>query len=434
MINQIDPASAENDPHLWLEEIDGDAVRVWVEERNALTREALQDVQFEQDRRTLLALMNASDRIPAIHRRGGSVYNFWQDAQNPKGMWRRTTLTSYRTEAPEWEVVLDVDALAKAENTDWVWGGCVSLPPEHRHGLVQLSRGGSDAVVSREFDLIDRCFVTDGFSLPEARGGSATWFDTNALLVTSVLGGEAYQTKCGWERTVRKWRRGEPFGQATVVFECQTSDSNVVGWRTHNAKPERTFYVRYQDLHNHRQFFEDDSGRQELIDLPSDVAFRIRGDWLFVSLHADWHVDNRTHAKGSLIAIRFEDFMAGNREFVTLFVASDRRHLSKFRLGGNAVAMTVLDNVRSRITFARYEDGRWSMSRLRTSPTWRRLMPDRSTPLINHGSSTMSPPAMSFSSPQTTASRPRHFSRSARRASRGIQTGKAPLRRDGIDS
>src|SRR3984893_4799151 len=357
-MHDIDRATAEHDPHLWLEEIDGEEVRAWVEARNALTREALQDAQFEHDRRTLLDVMNAADRIPTVHRRAGHIYNFWQDAQNPRGIWRRTTLASYRTEIPAWEIVLDIDALAKTENTDWVWVGCASLPPEHRHGLVQLSRGGADAVVIREFDLIDKRFVPDGFSLPEARSNAA-WLDADTLLVTSVLGGEAFQTSRGWERTVRRWRRGTSFDRATVAFECEASDATVSGWRTHNMKPVRTFYVRYQDLHHHRQFFEDDTGRQQSIDVPSDAAFRIHGNWMFVSLHSDWRIGDRTHAGDSLIVIRFDDFMAGSRDFTALFVPSDRRTLANLRLGGNVAALTVLDNVRSRIIFACFEDGRW---------------------------------------------------------------------------
>jgi hypothetical protein len=120
-------------------------------------------------------------------RRGPSTSN-----RHPLGLWRRSTLASSRTAAPRWEIMLDVDALAKAEGEDWVWEGCTSLPPEHRYGLVQLSRGGSDAVVIRELDLTARRFVADGFFLPEAKGG-ASWLDHGTLLVSSALGGEAYQ-------------------------------------------------------------------------------------------------------------------------------------------------------------------------------------------------------------------------------------------------
>src|SRR5215467_14753054 len=172
MTMSIADVSADDDPFVWLEEVDGREARAWVEARNAETTTALCDARFERDRTALLDILNAPDRIPWAAQRGGRVYNFWQDEHNPKGLWRRTTLASYRTTAPDWEVMLDIDALAKAEGEDWVWRGCTSLPPAHRHGLVQLSRRGADALVIREFDLAHKRFVEGGFFLPEAKGGA----------------------------------------------------------------------------------------------------------------------------------------------------------------------------------------------------------------------------------------------------------------------
>jgi len=131
-------AATDDDPFAWLEEVDSAQARAWVVARNAETRNALCDTRFEQDRIALLDILNARDRIPWIVQRGGLVYNLWQDEQNPKGLWRRTSLASYRTSAPEWEVMLDIDALAKAEGEDWVWRGCTSLPPAHRQTRPNL--------------------------------------------------------------------------------------------------------------------------------------------------------------------------------------------------------------------------------------------------------------------------------------------------------
>src|SRR5215210_4287153 len=163
------PSIDEHDPFLWLEEMDTPGVCFWRDERNAETLRALCDEQFERDRATVLAILNAPDRIPWISRRGRFVYNFWHDDEHPKGLWRRTTLENYRTTNPQWEIILDIDALARGENEDWVWSGATTLPPEFRHCLVRLSRGGSDAVVIREFDLQGKRFVPEGFDLAEAK-------------------------------------------------------------------------------------------------------------------------------------------------------------------------------------------------------------------------------------------------------------------------
>jgi prolyl oligopeptidase len=164
------PQAAENDPFIWLESLESPEARQWVKGEVERTLNTLRDPQFARDEATILDLLNASDRIPAIQQRGAFLYNFWQDARHPKGVFRRTTLESYSTPTPAWETVIDLDALARTEDEDWVWRGCVSLPPQHRRGLVSLSRGGVDAIVVREFDLTGKKFVPEGFLLPEAKG------------------------------------------------------------------------------------------------------------------------------------------------------------------------------------------------------------------------------------------------------------------------
>src|SRR5262249_17532176 len=157
----------DDDPYLWLEEVDGPRAVAWVEEQNSQTLARFGDARFAQDRDTLRALLDQPDNLPFVKRRGAHLYNFWKDAANPRGLWRRTTLASYRSDVPQWEVLLDLDALAKAEGEDWIWQGAVTLPGTHDRALLRLSRGGGDAVVLREFALATRCFLQDGFILPE---------------------------------------------------------------------------------------------------------------------------------------------------------------------------------------------------------------------------------------------------------------------------
>ncbi len=134
-------------------------------------------------------MLDADDRIPFVRRRGEYLYNFWQDADHPKGLWRRTTLAEYRRDQPGWEILLDVDALAAQEEENWVWQGAAALRPGgYRLALVHLSRGGADASVVREFDVAERRFVRRaGSTFPRPRptpGGStptgSTWAPTSA--------------------------------------------------------------------------------------------------------------------------------------------------------------------------------------------------------------------------------------------------------------
>src|SRR4029077_1912686 len=96
--------------------------------------------------------------------------------------WRKTTLASYRSAEPDWQSVLDVDALAAAEGKNWVYHGGATLPPDERLALVALSDGGKDASERREFDTVAGRFVDGGFFLPEGKQ-SAAWLDADMLLI-----------------------------------------------------------------------------------------------------------------------------------------------------------------------------------------------------------------------------------------------------------
>ncbi len=176
------PEASDDDPWLWLEEVDGTRALAWVEAQNAATLARFGGPRFEADRDALASLFDRPDNIPYVTRRGKWLYNMWRDAAHPRGLWRRTTLASFRTEGPAWESILDLDALAAAEGEDWVWSGASVLPGRCDRALLRLSRGGGDAAVLREFDLEACAFVPGGFALPEAKGG-ADWVDRDTLLL-----------------------------------------------------------------------------------------------------------------------------------------------------------------------------------------------------------------------------------------------------------
>ena len=358
--------SPADDPFIWMEDLDSAQVRAWVEARNAETEKALRDDRFETDRAALLDILDAPDRIPFIAKRGPYVYNFWRDEQNPKGLWRRTTLASYRTPAPEWEIMLDIDALAKAEGEDWVWAGCTTLPPAHRYGLVQLSRGGADAVVVREFDLVEKRFVEGGFALPEAKGGAA-WLDGDTLLVSSALGGEAYETTSGYARTVRQWQRGAPFAVAPVVFECARAEMSVSGWRQHSPRYPRICFARQIDFFN-KAFFVADGDTLREVDIPSDAYFETERNWLIVNLRSDWETGGKLYRAGALLVTGFDALLAGKADFTVLFEPTPTCFLEHYAAAGDIVAFKVLDNVQSRILFARHQDGTWRVEPLAGLP------------------------------------------------------------------
>jgi prolyl oligopeptidase len=357
---------ATDDPYLWLEDVTGDKSLSWVAERNeASTGELTSSPEFNALRDRLLAAFDSDDRIPFAAKRADQIYNFWQDGQHPRGLWRRTTMDSYRTAAPDWETVIDLDALGEAEGEAWVWHGADCLPPEYRKCLVSLSRGGADADVMREFDTVDKQFVEGGFGLPEAKGG-ATWLDADTLLVQTDFGAGTLTTS-GYPRQVKLWERGAPLDDAPILFEGEAADVAVQAGRDFTPGFERTWVTRAMTFYTSETWVDVDGALFKL-DVPEGAnAFGWRG-WLLVELRADWTVGGKTWKAGSLVATDLEAFLGGGRDFAALFTPTERTALSGVTTTKSAVVLNVLDNVRSRVTVVRPGADGWSSSDLQGLP------------------------------------------------------------------
>jgi prolyl oligopeptidase len=216
-------APSADDPYLWLEEVEGARALDWVRARNDKSLGVLQaDPRFARFQDAALRILEAKDRIPAPGFVNGEIHNFWQDPQQVRGLWRRTTLDSYRTSDPRWETILDVDALSAAEKANWVYRGSNCLPPARTRCLISLSNGGKDAVELREFDVAAKRFTPGGIVLPESKG-SAAWLDQNTLLVSRDFGPGSL-TASGYPFIVKRMTRGQTLAQATEVFRGKPED------------------------------------------------------------------------------------------------------------------------------------------------------------------------------------------------------------------
>ncbi|MDV9197556.1 prolyl oligopeptidase family serine peptidase [Streptomyces sp. Wh19] len=313
----------DEDPYLWLEDIDGEAALRWVAERNAETAAALAaDAGFPVLKERLREVLDASDRIPYTVRRGAFLYNFWQDAEQVRGVWRRTTPEQYRKDSPDWEVLLDIDALAAAEDEKWVWAGAQVRRPDHDRALVCLSRDGGDAVVVREFDLATGTFVDDGFRVGEAKTRIG-WIDADTVFIGTDLGPGSL-TDAGYPRTVRRWRRGTPLEESVLVFEAGKGD--VAAWGTHDATPgfERDFVSRWLDFFRSETYLLTPDASLVRIDVPDDANAYAHRRHLIVTLKSDW----LGQPAGSLLAFDFDAFLAGDRTAEVLFTPDERTALA----------------------------------------------------------------------------------------------------------
>ncbi|MEW2504939.1 prolyl oligopeptidase family serine peptidase [Amycolatopsis sp. NPDC047767] len=335
------------DPYLWLEDVTGDEALDWVRTRNAETLDVLTSGErFAALRDEVREVLDAGGRIPYVTRRGPKLYNFWQDAEHPRGLWRRTTLEEYRKAEPGWEVLLDVDALAEAEHENWVWKGAAVLRPGHRLGLVQLSRGGADATVVREFDLDAHEFVEGGYFLAEAKN-RVGWIDEDRVYVGTDFGPDTLTTS-GYPRLTKEWRRGTPLESAELVFEGKPDDVAVAAFHDPTEGFERDFVHRSIDFYRTEVFLRTPSGLEKL-DLPDDVELSVEREWLYVQPRTPWTVGATVHPAGALLVIGFDAFLAGERDFTALFTPDAHTSLEYYTFTRNHVLLAKLRDVKTEL-------------------------------------------------------------------------------------
>lgn len=303
------PAPGPNleDPFIWLEEVESEAALAWAAEQNALSIPRLQgDPRFAGIRDAIETVLTSDDRIPTPGLVNGQVYNFWQDEEHIRGLLRRTSLDSYRSDNPQWETVIDIDLLATVENANWVYKGRTCLPGDPSRCLLRLSDGGKDAVVLREFDLENKNFVDGGFSVAEAKT-NVDWVDANTLIIGTDFGPGSVTTS-GYARSLRLWRRGTDINDAQQIIEVELEDMSV-GINTIAEDDARySFVTRRPDFFTEQNWLVTPDGVLAEIPFPIDVNVQgVFGDKLIALMRSDWSpAEDAIYPAGSLIAMDLE--------------------------------------------------------------------------------------------------------------------------------
>jgi len=345
-------ALAQDDPFLWLEDIEGERALDWVARQNARSLEELTgDPRYQAKYDAALEILESDDRIPYGALRKGYVYNFWRDAKNPRGLWRRAALQSYLSDDVDWETILDVDKLADEEGENWVYAGATCLAPDYDRCMVSLSRGGSDAAVRREFVISEKAFVEGGFVLPEAKSQVA-WLDEDALLVGTDIGEDALTTS-GYPRQSRRWARGTDLADAPVIFEGERDDVSAGAFTDWVGGERLVGFYRSPTFFTREYFLRNAAGEAVKLPLPpkSSVEGYLPGR-VIATLQEEWEHAGKTYASGAVVAYRPEQ-----DKVELIYEAGEREAVDGVAVAESGVYVEILDNVVGKILAFR--------------PTWR---------------------------------------------------------------
>ena len=362
-------SAVEDDPYIWLEEFTSPRVDQWIAAHNAPTFAELEaDPRYQTFYDQALAIAEAKDRNPTGRFLGGQIYNFWQDADHVRGIWRRTSAASYTTANPVWETLLDLDALSAAEKANWVWKGADCARPAERRCLISLSDAGEDAVTVREYDVVAKAFVEGGFVLPKGKQ-DASWVSQDELLV-----GREWEpgllTKSGYAFVVKSLKRGQPLGAAREVYRGTADDVAASGAVLRDGQGRTLqIFVRATDFFNNETFVLTRKGPQRLV-MPqkANLVDMIDGRVIIQSQEA-WTPVGATTAfpAGSLLSVDLAALKADPAQLrpTLIYAPTAKEALQGASATKNMLIVSILDNVRGRtLLFKPGPDGSWARSAL----------------------------------------------------------------------
>lgn len=334
------------DPFLALENLDDPAVLAWVDKQNIRTRGTwCAGTKFTTLAERLAHAYLPHDRPVIPQRWKDWAYDYWENDHQPKGLWRRTSWTNWRNRTPQWQSLLDFDALAVQEDMPWVCAGIEILYPDGDRALITLSPGGTDAVIVREFDIEQRVFVRDGFVIEMVGKHTVTWIDRDTVYVGWDVSTVAL-TRSGYPREIRRWQRGTQLSDAPIVFCGEFDDITVQAqYDPINARHEVTRNVDFCDSHT---YWLDEQSKWQRYDVPSHVTVETWNGWLLLKPQENWDYNGIRYAEGSLLAIRENIFLTGKHKFTLLFTPTPMTSVCEWTHTRHYLIVSWLDDMHSR--------------------------------------------------------------------------------------
>jgi prolyl oligopeptidase len=360
-VSSSGPNTGDHDPYLWLSDIHGARAMGWAKQQTEKSDALLRSTPlYSAVHAAVLASLDVKDRIPTVRLDHGMAYNFWQDAAHVRGVWRRTSIADYRSGAPHWQTLIDLDGLDAREKTDFVWQGA-TCAPGGKTCLIQLSPGGGDAAIVREFDLKTREFVRGGFSLKLAKLQTAL-LDADTLLVATDFGAGS-MTRSSYPRIVKLWKRGTPLAAAKTVFTATRTDIAASPAVFHGPYGSVALVEQALTFFTSRWVALKPDGGTMALPLPQGAVIRgvTQGYLIFTTRDAWRSPDGHNFAQGALAAFNVRDFARGAApRFALLYTPGATSTVEDVGAGRDAVYAAIFENVVGTIhVFHRQADGHW---------------------------------------------------------------------------
>ena len=354
---------AQEDTYLWLEVIDSKKSLEFVNTQNKITQDKLSsNAEYQAIYDKSLEIYNSTYRIAFPSIIGNHIYNFWQDKEHARGIWRRTTKESYLSNNTIWETLLDIDALALKDDIKWVYKGSNGLYPNYNRFIINLSNGGGDAVEIREFDITTKSFIKDGFYIPQAKG-YASYLDENNLIVSTDFG-EGTMTTSGYPNQVKLWKRGTLLKDAQLIHTGNINDVSSSGYVMRDNDKNyllihqgTTFYTRIAYLCENNKLIK--------LDLPEDISIStILNDQIVLNLKSDWNVNGIIYKQGSIVSAKFSSLIKGIKEITLIFTPDEFTSVNEVSSTKNKILVTILTNVKSELNSYTFENDKWVIEKV----------------------------------------------------------------------
>lgn len=357
-------SAQDEDPYIWLEEVEGERALAWVEDQNTRSLGVLEaDARFQGLMDGALRDYNADDKIAYGSLLGGVVHNFWQDEKNVRGLWRRASLRSYKSGNPRWINLMDLDEVAESEGENWVMKGRKCLPPDFGRCLVELSRGGGDAIVTREFDAVMKRWVGGGFVTEEAKQ-DVVWLDPDTVLIGTDFGDNTL-TESGYPNRIKVWRRGYPLTQERVVHEGELTDMGSFPFASHRPDGTYTGVIQLPDFFTQILYiYEPETYEMKQMDLPRAIDFKgIFGNDAIIQLRKDWRIKDHDLPAGALVSVNILDATGGStaQNLKLIYAPGANGSIDAVDIGKDRIYISVLEDVAGKIITAKPSNKGWDI-------------------------------------------------------------------------